>query len=123
MIFELFIAFIILSCILVFLGYYTTPSIKVLAVLGFATLFFLGLLLQFGSVTQKTGFVEDYSYNLTTNDTQSIMTSYSYEVINDSTSVWIGRWLSIVSVLSVALVFSSNRADDEDDDYDVKKTR
>lgn len=123
MIFELFIAFIILSCILVFLGYYTTPSIKVLAVLGFATLFFLGLLLQFGSVTQQTGFVEDYSYNLTTNDTQSIMTSYSYEVINDSTSVWIGRWLSIVSVLSVALVFSSNRADDEDDDYDVKKTR
>lgn len=55
MIFELFISFTILSCIFIFLGYYTKPEIKVLAVLGFATLFFLGLLLQFGGVTVRSG--------------------------------------------------------------------
>jgi len=102
---ELFIVFASLSVILAFLGYYTKPSIKVLAVIGFATLFFLGLLLQFGGVTQKTG-------SSVVADGPDFAISYSYQTIDDSTSVWIGRWLSIVSALSVALVFSSNKEDD-----------
>lgn len=103
MIFELFIAFAILSIVFCFLAYYT--DIKILAVLGFATLFFLGLTLQFDGVNQRTGDVATVSANVTT-------TVYSYSVINDSTSVWIGRWLSIVSALSVALVFASNKQGD-----------
>lgn len=128
MIFELFISFTILSCVLIFLGYYVTPSIKVLAVLGFATLFFLGLLLQFNGVSVRTGQTDAYTYmcqacvgnsipalagNDSTSDLSSTITSFNYDVIDDSTSVWIGRWLSIVSALGVALVFSSNKEKDD----------
>lgn len=108
MIFELFISFALLSVIFIALGYYV--DIKVLAVLGFATLFFLGLLLQFNGVTQRTGDVKTFIYSNATLTTEVV--SYSYSTINDSTSVWIGRWLSIVSALGVALVFASNKRDD-----------
>lgn len=112
MIFELFLAFAILSCIFIFLGYYTKPEIKVLAVLGFATLFFLGLALQFNGVEQKTGELTNMTYSNSTLSSQSM--SYQYQTITDSTSVWIGRWLSIVSALGLALVFTSNKQGDDD---------
>jgi hypothetical protein len=127
MIFELFLAFTVLSCILIFLGYYTKPEIKILAVLGFATLFFLGLLLQFNGVTIRNGSTNAYSYmcsaclgefvpGLPGNTTiiASITESYSYDVISDSTSKWIGRWLAIVSALGVALVLASNMIQEDD---------
>jgi len=104
MIFELFIAFALLSVIFIALGYYV--DIKILAVLGFATLFFLGLALQFSGVDQRNGDVATVSGNVTT-------TSWSYSTITDSTSVWVGRWLSIVSALGVALVFASNKKGDK----------
>lgn len=128
MIFELFIAFSILSFILIFLGYYTNPSIKILAVLGFITLFFLGLLLQFNGVTMKSGSTDTYLYVCqactgttnpvisaanSTQEVSSINTVYNYTTIEDSTSKWIGRWLSIVSALGVALVFMSNKESEE----------
>jgi hypothetical protein len=128
MIFELFLAFTVVSCILIFLSYYTKPEIKILAVLGFATLFFLGLLLQFNGVSVRNGSNNAYSYMCSTcsgssvpslpgNTTviASITESYNYDVISDSTSKWIGRWLAIVSALGVALVLASNR---NNEDYD-----
>ena len=105
---ELFLAFTLISFVLVFLGYYSKPEIKILAVLGFATLFFLGMLLQFNGVQQQTGTITTSSLNATV---QTL--TYSYATVNDATSIWLGRWLSIVSALSVALVFASNK-DDED---------
>ena len=113
MIFELFLAFVLISCIFIFLGYYTKPQITVLAILGFATLFFMGMLLQFNGVDQRSGQVESYAYINTT--ISEISTAYAYTTINDSTSVWIGRWLSIVSALGLALVFTSNKQDGDDD--------
>lgn len=111
--FDLFLTFTILSCIFIFLGYYTKPQITVLAILGFATLFFMGMLLQFGGVQQKVGSVDSYSYSNST--VSAISTAYSYDVIDDSTSVWVGRWLAIVSALGLALVFTSNKQTDGDD--------
>jgi hypothetical protein len=124
MIFELFISLILCSCIFIFIGYYT--DIKILAVLGFATFFFLGLLLQFNGVTIRNGSTDAYTYLCysctgdsvpslagNTSTISSIITSYNYDTINDSTSVWIGRWLSIVSALGVALVLASNRREDD----------
>ncbi len=99
--------FSILSCIFIFLGYYTKPQITVLAILGFATLFFMGMLLQFGGVQEKVG-----SVVTTVGDVSSIV--YDYDVIADSTSVWVGRWLAIVSALGLALVFTSNKQDGDD---------
>lgn len=183
MIFELFLSFCILSCIFIFLGYFVKPEIKVLAVLGFATLFFLGLLLQFNGVSIKEGetvvnrpacsqcggnwtpiyenvtreicnetleeqFVylfnestnrtEQYWINVTVCDWYNLTTTkfvgyentvgsgnttyiasssltYDYRIISDSISRWVGRWLAIVSVLGMILVFISNRTKEDDD--------
>lgn len=106
--FDLFLAFCFFSCVFIFLGYYTKPQITVLAILGFATLFFMGMLLQFGGVEEKVG-----SVVTTVGDVSTIV--YDYDVIVDSTSVWVGRWLSIVSALGVALVFTSNKQSGDDD--------
>lgn len=106
-------SFCVLSCVFIFLGYYTKPQITVLAILGFATLFFMGMLLQFGGVSQRVGSVDSYSYSNST--LSAVSTAYSYDVIDDSTSVWVGRWLAIVSALGLALVFTSNRISEDDD--------
>jgi hypothetical protein len=106
--FDMFLAFALFSCVLIFLGYYLKPEVKVLAVLGFATLFFLGLLLQFSGVSERIGL------NVSSSGSSSVVV-YSYGVIADSTSVWIGRWLSIVSALACALVFMSNRGGPDED--------
>jgi hypothetical protein len=121
MIFDLFIVFAVLSCILIFLGYYTKPSIKILAVLGFATLFFLGLLLQFSGVTYHNGTLTNMTYSESnmTNISYSNVTlraetlTNTYTTITDTTSIWIGRWLAIVSALSIALVFASNKQEED----------
>lgn len=117
-----------MSCVFIFLGYYTKPQITVLAILGFATLFFMGLVLQFDGVEQRVGSVDTYSYmcidcvgnsipDLVGNYSvvATVTTAFDYDVISDSTSKWIGRWLSIVSALGVALVFTSNKQDEDDD--------
>lgn len=60
MIFELFIAFIFLALAFIFIGYYT--DIKVLALLGFTTIFLLGLTINLSGLTYKTGETMNYSY-------------------------------------------------------------
>lgn len=63
MIFELFIAFIFLSLILIVVGYYT--DIKLLALFGFATMFLLGLTINLSGLTYKTGETTEYNYMCT----------------------------------------------------------
>jgi hypothetical protein len=107
---ELFIVFSVLSLIFICLAYAVREdyNIMALALLGFITLFLLGGLLQFGGVTQKTG-----STVTVVGAVSSI--SYDYAVISDSTSVWIGRWLSIVSAIAFAITLANNKESDPDE--------
>lgn len=111
---------------MIFIGYYT--DIKILAVLGFATIFLLGLTLNLSGLTYKSGSTESYSYmcmscngnsmpDLIGNNTvlTSVTTVDDYTALTDQASLWIGRWLMIVAVLGAILVFTSNKKSEDDD--------
>jgi hypothetical protein len=127
MIFELFLGYIALALAMVVIGYYV--DIKVLSVLGFATLFLLGLAVNLSGLTYKSGFTETNSYmcvdcvgnsipDLLGNSSviASTTTVFDYSAMNDQASLWIARWLMIVSVLGASLVFASNRVKGADDE-------
>jgi hypothetical protein len=100
MILEVFITFIVICFVLIFLGFYT--QIKVTALVGFIGLFLIGLMLQASSVTSQNGLTETVTGNVT-------VTTYNYTSLNDSTTLWLGRWLAISSALGFILTIISNK--------------
>lgn len=100
MIFELFIAFLIVCFILIFIGYYT--QIKVMSLIGCTGIFLLGLILQASVVTYQT------STNITDIGATTVVTPI-YSTINDDTSLWLGRWLAFAGALGFVLIIVSNK--------------
>jgi hypothetical protein len=108
---ELFLVFSVMSLIFICFAYFVRSEFNLmsLALIGFITLFLLGGLLSFGAITQKTG--------------QTIVSSgsgydvtYNYSVVNDSTSVWIGRWVAIVCAVGFAVTLANNNSKTKGDD-------
>lgn len=99
MIFELFITFIIICFLLIFIGYYT--DIKVMSLIGCTGIFLLGLILQASTVTYQT------STNITEVGSTTIVTPI-YSTIDDTVSLWLGRWLAFAGGLGFILVIASN---------------
>lgn len=101
MILDLFIVLMALCVILVILGFWI--DIKVLSLIGVFGMFLLSLLLQGGTITYENGI------NITTVGLTDVVT-YNMEYINDSTSIWIGRYLAFASAVGFILVIISNRS-------------
>ena len=99
MILEVFIIFLVICFVLIFLGFYT--DIKVIALIGFVGLFLLGLSLQSSNLVVQSG--------LNVSVTQVL---YNYDVVNDTFTLWLGRWLAFAGALGFILTIISNKKSD-----------
>jgi len=121
MILEVFMCFIIICFIMIFLGFYT--QIKVVSLIAFVGIFLLGLVLQGGLVEAQSSFTTSNTYMcsacngysipaLAGDNSTALLTSTSisinYTPINDTTTLWLGRWLAFAGALGFILTIISN---------------
>lgn len=117
MILALFGFLVGISLTLIILGLFR-PNESGFALIGFALLFILSILLNGGNVEIETGsnITSTYSYDGGGNingTAQSII--YDYEYWDDETSHQFGFWLAIVSAIGfIFMLFAINRGPKDD---------
>lgn len=98
-----------LSLVIITVGLFSKNE-GVYAILGFAFLFYCGLILNNGMVEYPIGSSHNVTYSYLTNTTTVDFTTEtsvdSYSVFNDSYSSWFGRFLMIGSFLGFIAVIS-----------------
>jgi len=103
MIFELFVMLLGVIAFLCWFGYYS--KIRTFAVVGMSILFILSSWIILYSYSGKTIDGLEYKSGYSVNDSASpTVITYNYTSYNDSTTLWIGFLLAIVSAVGIFLV-------------------
>jgi len=107
MILTLFCVFLVLSLILIGLGLFHKEHTE-LALIGFLFLFLLSIAIQNGNIEYKNGYNVSSTFDYTTTDNTTLLTS-SFETYTDIftpvtfdggfTSHLVGYWLAVISIL------------------------
>lgn len=103
MIVELFVLFLVIIAFLCWYGYFT--KIRMFAIVGMIILFILSSWIILYSYTGKNAYGLEYKIgnNITTVGSSTITTNI-YATYNDSTTMWFGFLLGIISLSGIFLV-------------------
>ena len=109
MILELFVLFLILSGFLMVFGYYS--KIRAFSIVGLSIVFILASWIILYSYSGKNITGLEYKSGTTINEVNSThtITTYNYSTYNDSTTLWVGYLLAIVSAIGIFLVAVNDR--------------
>lgn len=114
MILPMFIVLLVLSIILITLGFFKSEHSE-LSIIGFIFMFLLALTIINGEITYKSGETTNISYSYlenstAINNTQKTMI-YNYDPIEFDGNLQhlIGYWLAIVSAVGFGIMFYSLR--------------
>jgi hypothetical protein len=103
MIVELFVLFLVIIAFLCWYGYFT--KIRMFAIVGMIILFILSSWIILYSYTGKNAYGLEYKVgtNITTSGSNTV-TQNIYQVYNDSTTMWFGFLLAMISLSGIFLV-------------------